>query len=158
MSMKSFSVILKEQKFMTKEQKEDIVEKFKESGGFDSKAKVLFAITSGSFAEGLDLPNNALELVGVFGLPLGVSDLFTQVVIRHFDKKFKKGQAYGYVYPAMNKIIQAAGRCIRTEEDKGVVVLMDTRFMFPQYALSFPKHWKLKSPQEYKLEIMNFFD
>ncbi|NCC71100.1 ATP-dependent DNA helicase, partial [bacterium] len=68
--------ILKEQRYMTKEQKENYVIQFKDT--FISKSKVLFAITSGSFAEGLDLPEAALELVIVIGLPLAVPDLYTQ--------------------------------------------------------------------------------
>jgi DNA excision repair protein ERCC-2 len=150
--------VLKEQRYMTKEQKEEFVEKFKDKGSWDSKAKVLFAVTSGSFAEGLDLPAQMLEMVVVVGLPLGVPDLYTKAVIRHFDKKFGKGQMYGYIHPAMNKIIQAAGRCIRTEEDRGVVVLMDNRFMWPLYAQTFPKHWHLHKSCEPELEVGNFFD
>jgi len=151
-------IILKEQRYMTKDQKEEIVEKFKSVDAFNNKAKVLFAITSGSFSEGLDLPNKFLELVVVVGLPLGVPDLFTQAVIRHFDKKFRKGQMYGYVYPAMNKIIQAAGRCIRTENDRGVIVLMDNRFMWPLYAQTFPISWNLEVSKNPKIEISNFFN
>ncbi len=149
--------ILKEQRYMTKEDKEKYVDEFKKAD-FTGKSKVLFAITSGSFAEGLDLPNEALEMVVVVGLPLGVPDLYTNAVIAHFDKKFKKGQLYGYIYPAMSKIIQAAGRCIRTETDKGAVVLMDNRFLWPLYAQSFPKHWKLNRNKEYKIELGNFFE
>lgn len=151
--------ILKEQRYMTKEQKEDFVELFKSgTGSFDDKPKVLFGITSGSFAEGLDLPSSALELVVVVGLPLGVPDITTQAVIAHYDKKFRKGQLYGYIQPAMSKIIQAAGRCIRTEADRGVVVLMDSRYIWPSYALNFPPHWRLQVPQDPFLEIANFFD
>lgn len=148
--------VLKEQRYMTKEDKEKFVDEFRDNG-LDMKSRVLFAVTSGSFAEGLDLPREALEVVIVVGLPLAVPDIFTQAVIRHFDKKFGKGQQYGYVYPAMSKIIQAAGRCIRTEEDKGVVVLMDSRFLFPTYALSFPKHWHMRVPQDIGLEVKEFF-
>lgn len=152
-------VVLKEQRYMTKDQKEKFVEKFKDKSGYiDQKSKVLFAITSGSFAEGLDLPNTALEMVVVIGLPLSVPDLFTQAVIRHFDKKFKRGQMYGYINPAISKIIQAAGRCIRTEQDKGVVVLMDNRFFWPLYAKNFPAHWNIKKSSNYQLEIGNFFN
>jgi DNA excision repair protein ERCC-2 len=143
---------------MTKEDKEKFVDNFKDKGGFNEKAKVLFAVTSGSFAEGLDLPDSMLELVMVVGLPLSVPDLFTNAVIKHFEKKFRRGQLYGYIYPAMTKIIQAAGRCIRTESDRGVIVLMDNRFFWPLYAQAFPPHWKLERTKEYKLEISNFFD
>lgn len=150
--------VIKEQKFMTKEDKEKIVTEFKESKGFNEKAKVLFGVTSGSFSEGLDLPEDSLEMVIVVGLPLAVPDMFTNSIIRHFDKKFSKGELYGYIYPAMSKIIQAAGRCIRTETDRGVVVLMDNRFLWPKYALSFPKNWHMRVVDNNKLEIENFFD
>lgn len=151
--------ILKEQKYMTKEEKEKYIDKFKQADAFSGNAKVLFAVTSGSFAEGLDLPREMLEMVIVVGLPLGVPDLTTNAVIAHYDKKFKKGQMYGYINPALNKIIQAAGRCIRTEEDRGAVVLIDSRFLWSVYAQNFPKHWKLtKAGENYNIDIGNFFD
>jgi DNA excision repair protein ERCC-2 len=145
-----------EQKFMTKDQKEDFVNKFKDNA-VNIKSKVLFGITGGSFAEGLDLPKSALEIVIVVGLPLTVPDVTTENVIRHYDKKFKKGQLYGYIFPAMNRIIQAAGRCIRTEEDRGVIVLMDFRYLWPLYAQIFPKNWRLKCIQKVDDEIKGFF-
>lgn len=150
--------ILKENRMMTKEQKEQFVSDFKSSTGFDTKAKVLFAVTSGSFAEGLDLPEDSLELVVVVGLPLAVPDIYTQSVIQHFEKKFRKGELYGYIIPAMNKIVQAAGRCIRTEKDRGVIVLMDNRFLYPKYGMIFPKFWKMRTSNDYLKEIEYFFD
>lgn len=150
--------VLRETRFMTKEQKENFVREFKKKDPFNQKANVLFAVTSGSFAEGLDLPGDALEMVLVVGLPLAKPDLYTESVIKLYDKKFRKGQFYGYICPAMNKIIQAAGRCIRTERDRGVVVFMDNRFSMALYAQTFPLHWHLKKVKEYKFAIMNFFD
>jgi len=147
--------ILKERRFMSKDEKEKFVDDFKNN--YTGKSIVLFAITSGSFAEGLDLPDKALELVVVVGLALSMPDLFTNAVIRHFDKKFHKGQLYGYIYPTMNKIIQAAGRCIRTETDKGVVILMDNRFAWPLYAQMFPKSWNLEISKNIVNEINNFY-
>ncbi|MFW5704463.1 MAG: ATP-dependent DNA helicase [Nanoarchaeota archaeon] len=149
--------MFKEQRFMTKEKKEDYVEGFKETS-FDGKSRVLFAVTSGSFAEGLDLPNEALELVIVVGLPLSVPDVTSDSIILHYDKKFRKGQLYGYIFPAMNKIVQAAGRCIRTEQDRGVIVLMDNRYLWPLYAQSFPKHWHMRCVKEIPEVISNFFN
>ena len=150
--------VLREQRYMTKDEKERFVDDFKSNSGFSQKAKVLFAITSGSFAEGLDLPSDQLEMVIVVGLPLGVPDNTTNAIIGHYDKKFKKGQLYGYIYPAMSKIIQAGGRCIRTTNDRGVVVLMDNRFYWPMYAQSFPKNWHLKKTNSPEIEVSNFFD
>ncbi len=148
--------ILKEKRYMTKEEKEKFVEEFKND--YSMKSKILFGITSGSFSEGLDLPNSALELVVIVGLPLSMPDLYTNAVIRHFDKKFGKGQLYGYIQPAMSKIIQAAGRCIRTENDKGVIILMDNRFLWPIYAMTFPKSWNLQKSKNLQIEIGNFYN
>jgi DNA excision repair protein ERCC-2 len=150
--------VLREQRYMNKEDKEKFVDKFKSTGAFDDKAKVLFAITSGSFAEGLDLPNKALEMVIVVGLPLAVPDTFTKAVIKHFDKKFGQGQMYGYIYPAMSKIIQAAGRCIRSEQDKGIVMLMDNRFISPMYAQCFPWQKQMYVTKDLMGDIENFFN
>ena len=147
--------VLREKRYMKKEEKENFVEEFKTT--YSTKAKVLFAVTSGSFAEGLDLPNEALELVVVVGLPLPVPSLYIKEVIKYFDKKFSKGQLYGYIYPAIGKIIQAAGRCIRTENDKGVIILMDNRFLWPIYSSIFPKYWSLIRTRNPEREIEEFY-
>ena len=65
---------------------------------------------------------------------------------------------YGYIYPAMSKIIQAAGRCIRSEQDKGVVVLMDNRFMSPLYAQCFPWQKSMYVTKDLMGDIEGFFD
>ncbi len=154
--------VMKELRYMSKEQKEEIVHNFKNAGGVFAKPKVLFAITSGSFSEGLDLPKEALEMVLVVGLPLGVPDLTTERIIAHYEKKFpRKGQFYGYIYPAISKIIQAAGRCIRTEKDRGVIALLDNRFPWPLYAQSFPSTWEMiKEEDPFKIsgQISEFFE
>jgi len=129
--------ILKERKDMSKEEKELFIKEFKNP----LKKVVLFGVTSGSFSEGLDLPENSLEIVIVVGLPLVRPNLVTDEIIYLYDTKFKKGKEYGYVYPAMSKIIQAGGRCIRTEKDKGIIFLMDNRFKWRYYSKIFPKYW-----------------
>jgi DNA excision repair protein ERCC-2 len=139
---------------MTKEEKEKYIEEFKTN--FSNKSICLFAITSGSFAEGVDLPSNSLEEVIIVGLPLSVPDIFTKSLIEYYNKKFNKGQMYGYIYPAMNKIIQAAGRCIRTETDKGIIIFMDYRFLWNNYLKAFPKHYALKKAINYEEKIKEF--
>jgi DNA excision repair protein ERCC-2 len=148
--------ILIEKRNMNKEEKEKYISEFK---SFSSKSICLFAVTSGSFSEGVDLPSNSLEQVIIVGLPLLVPNIFTNSLIKYYDYKFKKGQLYGYIYPAMNKIIQAAGRCIRTEKDKGVIIFMDNRFLYPIYNLAFPKYYHLKkADKDYITEIKEFFE
>ncbi len=105
---------------------------------------VLLAVQGASFAEGVDFPNNALACVVIVGLPLEKPDLETQALIDYYDYKFGKGWSYGYIYPAINKSLQAAGRCIRSERDVGVIVFMDERFMWKNYVKAFPPDLKFK--------------
>ena len=150
--------ILTEKRKMSQDEKNAMIQKFK-SQSFSGGSYVLFAVTSGSFSEGVDLPKEALEVVIVVGIPLGVPDLFTKGLMKYYERKFRKGQLYGYIAPAISKIIQAAGRCIRTDDDRGVVILMDKRFLWPMYAINYPKHWSLqKRTFNTPVEIEAFFD
>jgi len=127
-----------EQSKTTKEEKEKLLEKFKKT----KKAALLGAAT-GSFGEGIDMPG-VLKGVIIVGLPLQKPDLETQQKIQYYDDKFGKGWDYGYVLPAMTTSFQNAGRCIRTEKDKGVLIFVDERFSWPNYFKTFPKDWNIK--------------
>ena len=132
------SSIFLEQSGMTKEEKDKLLEKFKRTG----KA-VLLGVATGSFGEGIDMPG-VLKGVIVVGLPLEKPDLETKQRIGYYDDKFQKGWDYGYVLPAMTTCFQNVGRCIRTEEDKGVLIFVDERFSWPNYFKSFPRDWNVK--------------
>ena len=99
---------------------------------------------AGSFSEGVDLPGDLLKCVIVVGVPLGKPDLETEELIAYYDKKFGKGWNYGYMMPAMTRVIQSAGRCIRTENDRGVIIFLDERFAWQNYYNLFPKDWDIK--------------
>lgn len=102
------------------------------------------AVSSGSFSEGVDFPDGMLKGVVIVGLPLQRPDLETECLIKHYDRKFGRGWDYGYVYPAMNRAMQSAGRCIRSEKDRGAVVFLDMRYAWPQYAQCLPKEWQIR--------------
>ena len=91
------------------------------------------------------------------GLPLGRPDLETEALIRYYDAKFRRGWEYGYTVPAFNKTLQSAGRCIRSETDKGVIVFLDERYEWPRYLKLFPKDWSIKSTLLYEKLIREFF-
>ncbi len=151
--------ILVEIKGMQKKQKESFIQSFKKNDDFfNPKATVLFAVSGGSFSEGLDLPNKALELVIVVGFAFGILDLVTKQTIEYFERKFHKGKEYGYINPAISKIVQAAGRCIRTNRDKGAIILMDNRFDWPIYRNLFPSYWQIKKSENIKSELDKFFE
>ncbi|MBS3147709.1 ATP-dependent DNA helicase [Candidatus Woesearchaeota archaeon] len=126
---------------------------------FSAEAKtgaVLLGVAAGSFGEGVDLPG-VLKGVIVVGLPLDKPDLETTELISYYDRKFGKGWEYAYTLPAMTRCIQNAGRCIRSEKDRGVIVFLDERYAWPRYSNCFPQDWNTKITQEYKTEIARFF-
>jgi len=139
---------------MGKESKEMFLEEFKEekdSGG------VLLGVMGGSFGEGVDLPGDLLNGVIIVGVPLGKPDLKTREVMRYFDEKFGRGWDYGYLYPAINKCFQSAGRCIRSAEDKGVVVFLDERFAWQNYFCCFPREGLIVS-KDFEGLLEGFFE
>ena len=103
--------------------------------------RVGFCVLGGSFSEGVDLPGSRLIgsiIVGV-GLP-GLSGE-RNILQEYYQNKSEMGYQYAYLYPGMNRVLQAAGRVIRTEEDRGIVVLIDDRYATPEYRRLFPSHW-----------------
>ncbi len=151
---KAYKTIFMEYKELTKDEKAELLERFKNSS---KSGAVLLATTHGSFGEGVDLPGDYLKCVIVVGLPLSRPNLETQELIAYYDKKFGKGWDYGYVIPAFNKVLQSAGRCIRSETDKGIVVFLDERYIWPRYKKLFPSDWEMKISNNYSDEIKRFF-
>ncbi|MBW2989344.1 ATP-dependent DNA helicase [Candidatus Woesearchaeota archaeon] len=146
--------ILIEKPRLTKEEKQQLLEEFKSC---KDKGACLMAVASGSFGEGIDLPGDFLKCVIVIGLPLQKPSLEVKELIDYYDVKFGKGWEYGYVYPAMIKTLQNAGRCIRSEKDKGVVVFLDERYVMQQYYRCFPPDYNIKVTREYEKVVKEFF-
>ena len=123
---------------MTEKEKELFLEAFAEQPG---KRTVGFCVMGGIFGEGIDLKNDRLigtVVVGT-GLPMVCDEreLFTF----YFDEKNGRGFDYAYLYPGMNKVMQSAGRVIRTTEDTGAILLLDERFLSSSYQNLFPREW-----------------
>ncbi len=100
-----------------------------------------FCVMGGIFSEGIDLTDDRLigaVIVGT-GLPQVCND--TEIVKNYFDRMGMRGFDYAYLYPGMNKVLQSAGRVIRTETDRGVILLLDDRFSRRQYREIFPREW-----------------
>lgn len=131
---KSSKTLFIEDAQLTKGQRGDLLERFKE---YKNEGAILLGVAGGSFAEGVDLPGDLLKAVIVVGLPLARPDLETQELINYYDKRFGKGWDYGYTIPAIIKTLQSAGRCIRSETDRGVVVFMDERYVWQNYKKCF---------------------
>ena len=107
----------------------------------DGDLLVGFCVLGGSFSEGVDLPGQAL--IGTIIVGVGMPRLSVErgLLAEYYAEKCEQGHEYAYTYPGMNKVLQAAGRVIRREEDRGIVVLIDDRYATPEYTRLFPPHW-----------------
>jgi DNA excision repair protein ERCC-2 len=148
--------VFQEQQAMSKQEKDEMLEKFK---SYVLTGATLLAVGAGSYGEGIDLPGDLLKTVVVVGLPLARPDLETNALIKYYDYKYGRGWDYGYVFPAFNKIIQNAGRVIRSETDRGVIVFLDDRYTEDRYYRCFPPTWRMiVSVNRYKEKIEEFFN
>lgn len=102
---------------------------------------IVFAVQGGSFSEGMDYAGEMVIGAFVVGPPLPSYDLEREQMREYYQRQYGAGFDYAYVIPAMAKAIQAAGRVIRSETDRGLIVLMDSRFVEPAYASSMPADW-----------------
>ena len=121
-----------------------------------------FGVMGGIFGEGVDLTGDRLIGCAVVGVGLPQVNPRQEVLRRYYDETAGTGFDYAYRFPGMNKVLQAAGRVIRTPEDKGVVVLLDDRFSAPEYARLFPPHWAhlkaLPDAKELEKELGRFWN
>lgn len=98
-------------------------------------------VMGGIFAEGIDLTDEKLIGAFVVGTGLPMINTESEIAKKYFDEDGRDGFAYAYRFPGMNKVMQAAGRVIRKETDRGIILLMDERFMYSDYKALFPKEW-----------------
>lgn len=124
--------------YMGEEAREIFLETFEEER---DNSLAGFCVMGGIFSEGIDLTKDRLigaVIVGT-GLPQVCND--REILRAYFDSRKLSGFDYAYLYPGMNKVLQSAGRVIRTEEDRGVILLLDERFLGAQYQGTFPREW-----------------
>jgi Rad3-related DNA helicase len=130
--------VLPQKKNMTLSEREAYLGEFLDDG----KTRVGFCVLGGSFSEGIDLPGKRLIGVVVVGVGLpGISDE-NNIIRDYYDEKSGAGYDYAYTFPGMNSVLQAVGRVIRTETDRGVAVLIDDRYGEPKYKPLYPAEWK----------------
>lgn len=113
-----------------------------------NKNHLFFAVQGGMFAEGIDYVGELAIGAFIIGPPLPSFDWEREQMKRYYETHYQQGQEYAYTYPAMAKAIQSAGRVIRSETDKGLIVLMDNRFLQCAYSQCMPKDWYSEKPQE----------
>ena len=122
---------------MNEREKEEFLEEFSASEG----TLVGFCVMGGIFSEGIDLMGE--KLIGAIIIGTGLPQIGTEreILRQYYDKKGVNGFDYAYRYPGMNKVLQSAGRVIRTQEDTGIILLLDERFTGKDYRNLFPAEW-----------------
>jgi DNA excision repair protein ERCC-2 len=110
-----------------------------------TRSQIAFFVMGGMFAEGIDYVGDMLSGVIIVGVGLPMVNEPNQQLRAYYDDTFKRGFDYAYTYPGMNKVIQAVGRVIRRDDDYGIALLMDDRFVTPLYKRLMPKEWQAKT-------------
>ncbi|MCK4261144.1 MAG: ATP-dependent DNA helicase [Halanaerobiales bacterium] len=144
---------------MSEKEREDFLKNFSVE---NEKPLVGFAVLGGIFGEGIDLTGERLTgvIIGGVGLP---QICFERNILReYFLEKKGMGFEYAYIYPGINKILQAAGRVIRTEKDRGIVFLIDERYSYSAYRKLLPNYWypliKVRDNSQVVNRINQFFN
>ncbi|WP_022777757.1 ATP-dependent DNA helicase [Butyrivibrio sp. AE3009] len=147
--------LLVQQDYMSETSREAFLERFSTGNNLDlskiinmdleiveDKNVLGFCVMGGIFSEGIDLKYDSLIGVIIVGCGIPMVGNEREIIRSYFDEQGEDGYDYAYKFPGMNKVLQAAGRVIRTEEDRGVVALLDDRFMQTGYRSLFPREWK----------------
>jgi len=144
---------------MSEAEREEFLETFSFDNLANGKTLVGFAVMGGIFGEGIDLVGDRLSGAAVVGVGLPGISLERELIKAYFNSQQGTGFEYAYLYPGMNRVFQAAGRVIRTATDRGVVLLIGSRFSTHQYRSLLPGHWHpIRVQDEQQLdEILNQF-
>jgi DNA excision repair protein ERCC-2 len=131
--------LLVQDRGMTESAREAFLAEF---SAVNQETRVGLAVMGGVFGEGIDLVGDRLIGVVVVGVGVPQVGLERDLIKDYFDRQNGNGFAYAYQYPGFNRVLQATGRVIRTEADRGIIVLIDERFTHARYRDLFPTHWR----------------
>ncbi|MBS4981749.1 MAG: ATP-dependent DNA helicase [Lachnospiraceae bacterium] len=131
-------ICIVQEQSMDEEKREAFLKAFDEER---TESLIGFSVMGGIFSEGIDLTEE--RLIGTFLVGTGLPQVCNEreILKQYFDRHGEAGFSYAYLYPGMNKVLQAAGRVIRTAADRGVILLLDERFLERQYQEVFPREW-----------------
>lgn len=148
-----------QQSSMTEEERENFLNQFQPN---TTQNFVCFGVLGGIFSEGIDLKGD--RLIGAIIVGVGLPQVSTEqdIIMNYFQQKNGMGYENAYMYPGMNKVLQASGRVIRSENDMGMVLLVDERFSHSVYKGLFPRHWehnmRVKNTRDLELKLERFWD
>lgn len=149
--------LLVQENAMNEKDKETFLKEFENN----EKSMLAFCVMGGSFSEGIDLAGEKLIGSIVVGTGLPQVCIEREIIMNYFNELGQDGFDYAYRYPGINKVMQAAGRVIRTSEDTGVIGLLDERFCQYKYKSLFPKEWqdiKRVNRMSVEEELNNFWN
>ncbi|WP_207578166.1 ATP-dependent DNA helicase [Listeria seeligeri] len=151
-------VARKQEGAMDEEQREAFLEAFKAG---NSETLVGFCVLGGVFSEGIDLRGERLIGAAIVGVGLAQLNPESDLIKDYYNETIGQGFDYAYQLPGMNKVLQAVGRVIRGESDRGVVLLIDERFSASRYRTLFPVHWNhakiVKNTKEITEQVTEFW-
>ena len=130
--------VFRQESNMNEDERQAFLSNFKES---PHETTLGFCVLGGIFSEGIDL--KADRLIGAIIVGTGLPGIGSEreLLKAYFDEKRGQGFDYAYLFPGMNKVLQAGGRVIRSEEDRGIIALLDQRFNYSSYQRMFPREW-----------------
>lgn len=131
--------VLTQKRDMTRAEKAQFIEKFKDEN--DKSYLIGFCVMGGIYSEGIDLSGDSLIGAVIVGIGIPAISFEREAMRAYYDERFEEGMQFAYVYPGINRVLQAGGRVIRSEDDYGVLVLIDDRFDDPVYKKTMPKLW-----------------
>ena len=140
--------VLRQERVMPEVERAAVLARLEASARGEGLPVVLLVVQGGIFTEGVDYPGELCVGAIVVGPGLPAVGFERELIRTHFQRVYGRGFEYAFLYPGMNRVLQAAGRVIRTTTDVGVVVLVGNRFATPRYFQLFPPDWYEEHPRE----------
>ena len=150
--------VLSQTRDMTRKEKEDFLSQFRKE---DKSYLIGFSVLGGIYSEGVDFSGESLIGAVIVGIGIPAISYEREAMAAYYQDRFEEGKEFAYIYPGINKVLQAAGRIIRGENDKGALVLIDDRFDDPLYKTVMPRLWSdmqfLKDPKALRERLDDFW-
>lgn len=147
-----------QQQNMEEQEKQEFLSSFEETASLH----LYFCVIGGMFSEGIDLKEE--KLIGAIIIGVGLAQINPQqdLIMHHFNKQNQAGFSYAYQFPGMNKVLQSAGRVIRSRKDKGMVLFLDERYTTARYLTLLPSHFRhyqrVTSPSDLMHTLHKFWE